>query len=291
MNKLLTQFILLFTALFIQLNANATTMNSTITESAVLAPQPILIEAPMPIEAEYLAKRLSNVRIEYSGYFTFYIGTLDNYPVIVAETGKGLENTAAATAIAIERYRPLAIINQGTSGGHDPALMVGDIVLGKRTVNIGNFKTSHKKNGQGSDPFSWIPMDIMASKGSAGEDSGAQDAEKIRFYAGSPTLLNSAIAVKGLYKRGKVVEGTIGSANFWNNEIDRILWFHKNFGTSAEEMEGAAAAMIASEYNIPMLSIRVLSNNLTNGGKYDPSTAQDCQQYVLNTAKHYIATL
>ncbi|MBU2923893.1 5'-methylthioadenosine/S-adenosylhomocysteine nucleosidase [Colwellia sp. 1_MG-2023] len=291
MNKLLTQFILLFTALFIQLNANATTMKSTITESAVLAPQPILIEAPMPIEAEYLAKRLSNVRIEYSGYFTFYIGTLDNYPVIVAETGKGLENTAAATAIAIERYRPLAIINQGTSGGHDPALMVGDIVLGKRTVNIGNFKTSYKKNGQGSDPFSWIPMDIMASKGSAGEDSGAQDAEKIRFYAGSPTLLNSAIAVKGLYKRGKVVEGTIGSANFWNNEIDRILWFHKNFGTSAEEMEGAAAAMIASEYNIPMLSIRVLSNNLTNGGKYDPSTAQDCQQFVLNTVKHYIATL
>ncbi|WP_159821275.1 5'-methylthioadenosine/S-adenosylhomocysteine nucleosidase [Colwellia sp. 20A7] len=291
MNKLITQFILLFTALLIQLNANATTMKRIVTESAVLAPQPILIEAPMPIEAEYLAKRLSNVRIEYSGYFTFYIGTLDNYPVIVAETGKGLENTAAATAIAIERYRPLAIINQGTSGGHDPALMVGDIVLGKRTVNIGNFKTSHKNTGQGSDPFSWIPMDIMASKGSAGEDSGAKDAEKIRFYAGSPTLLNSAIAVKNLYKRGRVVEGTIGSANFWNNEIDRILWFHKNFGTSAEEMEGAAAAMIASEYNIPMLSIRVLSNNLTNGGEYDPSTAQDCQQYVLNTVKHYIATL
>lgn len=266
-------------------------MKSTVTKSAVLVQQPILIEAPMPIEAEYLAKRLSNVRIEYSGYFTFYIGTLDNYPVIVAETGKGLENTAAATAIAIERYRPLAIINQGTSGGHDPSLAVGDIVLGKRTVNIGNFKTSHKKLREGSDPFNWLPMDIMASKGSAGEDSGAKDAEKIRFYNGSPVLLNSALAVKDLYKRGKVVEGTIGSANFWNNEIDRILWFHENYGTSAEEMEGSAAAMIANEYKVPMLSIRVLSNNLTNDGKYDPSTAKDCQQYVLNTVKHYIATL
>lgn len=281
----------LFFVLFMSFAASAITMKSVTTESSLLPKQPILIEAPMPIEAEYLAKELTSVRIEYSGYFTFYIGLLKNYPVIVAQTGKGLENTAAATAIAIERYHPIAIINQGTSGGHDPALNVGDIVLGKRTVNIGNFKTPHKDENKGSDPLYWIPMDIMASKGSAGESSSAIDAEKIRFYAGSPALLNSAMAVKNSYKRGRVIEGTIGSANFWNNEIDRIQWFHKNFGTSAEEMEGSAAAMIANEYNIPMLSIRVLSNNLTNGGKYDPSTAQSCQKYVLNMVKHYIATL
>lgn len=291
MNKLISRLILFFSVFFIQLSAYATAMKSVVIEGALLAPQPILIEAPMPIEAEYFAKKLTNVKVEYSGYFTFYIGKLDNYPVIVAQTGKGLENTAAATAIAIERYRPIAIINQGTSGGHDPSLAVGDIVLGKKTVNIGNFKTKHRNKAQGSDPFAWTPMDIMASKGSAGEDSGAKEAEKIRFYAGSPALLNSAIAVKDSYQRGKVVEGTIGSANFWNNEIDRIQWFHQNFGTSVEEMEGSAAAMIASEYNIPMLGIRVLSNNLTNGGKYDPSTAEDCQRFVLAMVKHYIATL
>jgi adenosylhomocysteine nucleosidase len=291
LNRLINSLILFFTVLIIQSTVYATTLKSVTTQSALLMPQPILIEAPMPIEAEYFAKKLTNVKVEYSGYFTFYIGTLDNYPIIVAQTGKGLENTAAATAIAIERYRPIAIINQGTSGGHDPSLSVGDIVLGKKTVNIGNFKTRYKNKGQGSDPFSWIPMDIMASKGSAGEDSGAKDAEKIRFYAGSPALLNSAIAVKDSYQRGKIVEGTIGSANFWNNEIDRIQWFQKNFGTSVEEMEGAAAAMIASEYNIPMLGIRVLSNNLTNGGKYDPSTAEDCQRFVIKVVKHYITTL
>ena len=44
-----------------------------------------------------------------------------------------MENTAAATAVAIEKFNPIAIINQGTSGGHDPSLNVFDIVLGKRT--------------------------------------------------------------------------------------------------------------------------------------------------------------
>jgi adenosylhomocysteine nucleosidase len=114
----------------------------SVTVASPKAPQaPIMIQGPMPIEAEYFAGLLTNVRIEKSGNATFYLGELEGYPIVVAQTGQGLENTAAATAIGIERYKPLAIINQGTSGGHDPALQVGDIVLGKRAVNTSNFKT------------------------------------------------------------------------------------------------------------------------------------------------------
>jgi len=253
--------------------------------------QPILIQGPMPIEANFFAKQLTDMTIERSGHFVFYIGKINGYPVIIAKTGKGIENTAAATAIAIERYRPLAIINQGTSGGHDKTLFVGDIVLGKRVVNQTNFKTPHKKAGEGSNPLTWLPMDIMASEGSAGEGEDAADAEKIRYYEGSSALIAAALSVKSSYTRGKVVEGTIASGNFWNNEIDRIAWLHEEFGTSTEEMEGAAAAMIADAYKVPMLGIRVLSNNITNGGKYDPSTAEDCQVFVLNVVKKYIQTL
>ncbi len=260
--------------------------------TSVSAPQaPIMIQGPMPIEAEYFASLLTDVKIEYSGNATFYIGKLNGYPVVVAKTGKGLENTAAATAIGIERYRPIAIINQGTSGGHDPALQVGDIVLGKRAVNGNNFKTPHKDKGQGSDALSWIPMDIMASEGSAGEGDSAKDAEKIRFYLGNPDLLAAAHAVASQYARGKVVEGTISSGNFWNNELDRIAWLHDHFGTSAEEMETASAAQIAHAYNVPFLGIRVLSNNITNGGHYDPTTATACQHFVRLVVLNYISSL
>lgn len=248
--------------------------------------RPILIEGPMPIEAETFASRLEDVKEEKSGTFTFYIGTLDNYPVIVAKTGKGMENTAAATAVAIERYNPIAIINQGTSGGHDPNLNVYDIVLGKRTTNIGALKTETKNENEGMDPTQWIPMDLMASEGSAGEDPNA---EKARYYEGDKDLLAAANAVKNMYKKGKVVEGTIGSADVWNNEVDRIKWFHTNYGTSVEEMEGAAAAQIAKAYDVPFLGIRVLSNNKTNGGQYDPNTAPACQDYVYEVIKKYIS--
>ena len=103
---------------------------------------------------------------------------------------------------------------------------------------------------QGIEPTKWISMDLMASEGSAGEDPNA---EKIRYYEGDKDLLAAANAVKDKYTKGKVVEGTIGSADLWNNEVDRIKWFHTKYGTSVEEMEGAAAAQIAKAYDVPFL--------------------------------------
>ncbi|KMJ57654.1 5'-methylthioadenosine nucleosidase [Bacillus sp. LL01] len=250
--------------------------------------RPIMVQGPMPIEAEKFADRLENVKEEKSGSFVFYIGTLDNYPVIVAKTGKGMENTAAATAVAIERYNPIAIINQGTSGGHDADLNVFDIVLGERTTNLGSLKTADKDENEGIDPTVWKPMDLMASEGSAGEDPNA---EKIRYYEGDKELLAAANAVIDTYTEGKVVQGTIGSADVWNNEVDRIKWFHEKYGTSVEEMEGAAAAQIADAYDTAFLGIRILSNNKVNGGKYNPETAAANQGYVYEVVKEYISTL
>lgn len=251
---------------------------------------PVMIQGPMPIEAEYFASLLSNVKKEVTGNAVFYSGTLKDYPVVVVKTGKGLENTAAATAVGIERFRPAVIINQGTSGGHDPSLQVGDIVLGEKSVNAANFKAPHRKAGEGSEPLDWLPMDIMASEGSAGEGEAAKDAEKVRFYSGDPTLINLALSIKSAHQRGKVVKGVIGSGNFWNNEIDRIRWLHNNLQTSVEEMETASAAQIAHAYGVPFLGVRILSNNITNHGEYDPSTAKDCQQFVRLLVEKYISS-
>lgn len=278
--------VMCFIGLTSQTRAEA--FNSVLIAAAKTPQQPVMIQGPMPIEAEFFVGLLENVKVEYAGNAIFYIGKLEGYPIVVAKTGKGIENTAAATAIGIERYHPRAIINQGTSGGHDPTLAVGDIVLGERTVNTSNFKTPVRKSGDGSEPLDWIPMDIMASSGSAGEGDEAEKAERIRFYAGNEKLLEAALHVKSSYQHGDVVKGTIGSGNFWNNELDRIAWLHERFGTSAEEMESSAAAQISHAYGVPFLAIRVLSNNATNEGKYDPQTAKYCQAYVEQVVRRYI---
>lgn len=249
--------------------------------------RPVIVQGAMDLEVKEFARRLDNVRLERVGGWTFWRGTLEGYPVIVSKTMKGLSNSAAATAIAAERFHPVAIINQGTAGGHVPELHVYDIVLGKYAVNMGAFKTAYRKPGQGSDFPAWTPLDLLLSEDSAGEDPKAHT---MRRFPGNEQLLAAAEKVKDLYRKGRVVEGVIGSGEIWNSELDRIQWFHSKYGTSVEEMETASAAQIATFFQIPFLGIRVLSNNITNGGTYDAQTAEACQEYVYDVVKAYIDT-
>lgn len=249
---------------------------------------PVVIQGAMPVEAERFAQRLDNPQEVEIGGWRFWRGTVDGYPVIVSETLKGMSNSSAATAIAATQFHPVAIINQGTAGGHDPALKVYDIVLGKYSVNLGAFKSPKKAVGEGSDSLQWKPMDLLASKGSAGED---KTPHTIRKFPADAQLLAVAESVKAGYKKGSVVEGVIGSADMWNSELDRISHFHNSYQTSVEEMETASAAQIAAAFDIPFIGIRILSNNITNQGKYDPQTGLACQDYVYQVVKAYIAKI
>jgi adenosylhomocysteine nucleosidase len=249
--------------------------------------RPVIVQGAMDLEVKKFASRLDNVRVEKVGGWTFWSGTLDGYPVIVSKTMKGVSNSAAATAIAAERYHPVAIFNQGTAGGHVPELHVYDIVLGKYSVNLGAFKTAYRKPGQGGDFRGWTPLDLLVSEDSAGENPNAHT---MRRFQGNEQLLAAAESVKHLYRKGRVVQGVIGSAEIWNSELDRIQWFHRQYGTTVEEMETASAAQIAGFFQIPFLGIRVLSNNITNGGTYDAKTGEACQEYVYDVVKAYIAT-
>jgi adenosylhomocysteine nucleosidase len=247
---------------------------------------PVLVQGAMDVEIRRLTGALQHSTEETVGGWIFWRGTIDGYPVIVSKTLKGMSNAAAATALAADRYHPIAIINQGTAGGHVPELHVFDIVVGKEAVNIGSFKTGYRARGDGSNHAEWSPLDLMRTEGSAGQDPKART---LRRFRGDEGLLAAARQVRGEYKRGQVVEGVLGSSEVWNSELDRIQRFHDQYGTSAEEMETAAAAQIAGLFQIPFLGIRVVSNNITNGDAYEPKAGEAGQEYVLQVLKAYVA--
>ncbi|HMJ82339.1 MAG TPA: hypothetical protein VK504_04190, partial [Vicinamibacterales bacterium] len=70
--------------------------------------RPIVVQGAMDVEVRTLAGALTGVSEERVEGWTFWHGTLDGYPVIVSKTLKGLAGAAAATAIAAERYHPIA---------------------------------------------------------------------------------------------------------------------------------------------------------------------------------------
>lgn len=245
--------------------------------------QPIIIQGALPIETERLAAKLDHPTTETIGGWKFWKGTYAGYPVIISKTRMGMSNSAAATAIAIERYDPIAIINQGTAGGHDPKLKVYDIVIGQYTTNISTVKTPFRERGKGSNALEWNEaFDVLPDDESDPEPIG------IRKFAGNLDLITAAQKAKIRYNKGQIVEGTIGSADVWNNELDRIAFINKTYGTVAEEMEGASVAQIAQQFNVPFLGIRVISNNITNGGQYDGGTGAAAQDYALDVAVEYM---
>ena len=54
-------------------------------------------------------------------------------------------------------------------------------------------------------------------------------------------------------------------------------------------MEAASVAQIASQFNVPFIGVRVVSNNITNGGSYDAGTGEACQDFVLEVAEQYMS--
>ncbi|MGI9860892.1 stalk domain-containing protein [Moorella naiadis] len=241
------------------------------------SPRPVVVQGAMNLEMQNLVAALEDpVEVTYGGW-TFWQGSINGLPVVVSRTEVGMTNAAAATLLAIEKFHPRAIINQGTSGGHDPSLHRFDIVLGQKAINFGKFKSNHRDYGQGIAPESWVPEDVKLRL----------DGKEVSFHGfpGDPELIKIAQSVAGTYQHGRIVAGVIGTADEWNRELDRIKWVHEKFGTSVEEMETASAAQVARAYNIPFLGIRILSNSEPQNEGWDPKAGAYCQEYVLQVIK------
>lgn len=244
--------------------------------------RPLLIQGAMEEETKILIDALENPEDITLGVWQYTTGTIEEYPVVISRTRIGMTNAAASTTLAIEHFKPIAIINQGTAGGHDPKLHKYDIVLAKEVVNMSAFKTNFIEEGKGIWPTTWEPMAVEVM------DVESKKWNYVERFEADKELFAAAISIKDIYRKGKVVEGVIGSGDIWNKEIDRILWLNKILKTSAEEMEAAAVAQVAACYNIPFLCIRILSNNEVHMETFDPTTGEECQLFILDVVKTYM---
>lgn len=241
--------------------------------------QPILYTGAMDAETLYLMNELVHAERVVLGCWKCMRGTLDGIPTVIVRTNQGMANAAASTALAIEQFHPCAVINQGTSGGHAPELHRGDIVIGSRVINMTAVRTPDRARGTGID------MDNAQPRGLEIANTEPGDGRKMTEFLPDTALLEAAKQVA--WSEGRVVSGTIGSGDIWNNELDRIHWLHTNWGTMTEEMEAAACAQICAAYEIPFLGVRILSNTALHGESFDEATGLACQKFARAVIAQY----
>lgn len=270
----------------------AVTLNDNIEKFYVTLPKakgnyksrlrPILIEGAMNTETETLIRALKNPVAYRDFNYLFVAGTYKDYPVVIVRTEIGMANAAASTALAIKKFNPVAVINQGTSGGHDSALKIGDIVIGEKSIDYTAIKTAYSAAGAGSDLTNQEMLGTYAYNAASGKFDSYKE-----FFA-DPTLLKVAKKVADSHKEFNAVSGTISTANVWLNNIDYVNFLHETYGSSCEEMETNVAAQICYTAGVPFIGIRVLSDNIIHNSDYVPESAIICQKFVLLVVEDYI---
>ena len=92
----------------------------------------LLVGAMEDVELDYLKSRLNiSKEVNYKG-FNFYEGTIFEKKIVICACNIGTINAATAITIAIEKYNPRVIINNGLSGGYTKEVKKGEIVIRTR---------------------------------------------------------------------------------------------------------------------------------------------------------------
>lgn len=242
--------------------------------------RPILIVGAMTSEINYLVEKIENCKIIEKIVYKFYEGTINDYPVVLVKTNIGLVNASSAVTLAIEKYNPILILNEGTAGGITEDRHKLDIIIGTEVFNINSYRTPYKELGEGTDSREWELM--MFTDGSFDQKT---------IFKSDKTLAQIAYSLKDEYTHGKVYEGIIGSGDVWNREKDKLKYLDEVHNVSCEDMESIAIYTVAKNYNIPVVAIKIMSDNELLGEDYEPKVGLYAQEFCYKVIQKLIKNI
>lgn len=208
----------------------------------------------------------------YAGV-TFVLGRIEGTPVVLIESGISQVNAAIATQTAIDHYNLDGIIVMGISGGVDPDLHVGDVVVPTQWREYLDSVFAREQNGQYTLPsyfavpqtehFGMIfPQPVRIQKPMGGTDlhtwfpADARLLDAARKVSADVTLENCTADRKCLPSKPRVIVGGNGISGpaFVDNAAFREFT-RRAFQAEAVDMEAAAVAHTSYMNKVPFLSI------------------------------------
>ncbi len=235
--------------------------------------KPIVIQGAMQSEIDSLLEKFNVKQENVFGGYVFYECEYKGYPVIISKTKIGEISSAIATTICIERYNPLLIINQGTAGASVEWLDKEDIILGKDIYYISQFSTDENKEVEEINPWKK-------------DEYRTLDDERISYKA-NEKLIEWLRGLEILNKSNIYFE-TIGSGDIWTKTAETMEKYNRNYGIVCEAMECSGAYMAANSFEIPIVSIRVISNNELKNQEFDPDIAIHAQNLVVDIVDEFV---
>jgi adenosylhomocysteine nucleosidase len=219
--------------------------------------RPLGIIAALSEEVRHLGHALVVDDKIVRGSYSFRQGRLDDVPVVLVEAGIGKVNTALVATLLLDHFGCRSVLLTGVAGGIDSALGIGDVVIADRLIqhDYGAIIGGEIK------PFRPGVPPIGESRDRLGFDLAPDLRGRLQHRLEGFTLPPLPAAVTGGAPRQPVLRfGTIISGDqFINCEATRKRLFER-FQAQAVEMEGAAVAQVAAQFNAPCVVVRCLSD-------------------------------
>ncbi|KAF1300601.1 MULTISPECIES: 5'-methylthioadenosine/adenosylhomocysteine nucleosidase [Enterococcus] len=166
----------------------------------------------------------------------FISGTLGPHEVIVVRSGIGKVAASITTSLLIQQYGVNMVINTGSAGGIGQGLAVGDLVV--------------------SEKLAYFDVDVTGFGYELGQLPGGMPLyfEASRYLIAEMTKVAEA-------RQQRVKKGLIVTGDSFVDHPEKIKQILSIFPDAlACEMEGAAIAQTAQQFNIPFLVLRAISD-------------------------------
>jgi adenosylhomocysteine nucleosidase len=219
--------------------------------------RPIGIISAIPEEEQAFDSVFQKVEEGEHHGFRVSHGMIGHRPVVLVKSGIGKVNAAIAAMMLIAEFHCGPLIMAGVAGSLDPAIPVGDVVVGTRLVqhDYGALVDGRIKAYQPGE----LPLPGM--EGPVGYTLLPKLEEKIRRSLRGLDLPTLSPQVTGGTSRVPALHfGTIVSGDTFLNcprTRDRLAF---EFGALAVEMEGAAIAQVAQRFGHPLIVVRAVSD-------------------------------
>jgi adenosylhomocysteine nucleosidase len=235
------------------------------TVSGVLLRESVLaIVSAMQEEIEALLGALADVVVAEHGRRRYYRGTLHGVSVVAVFSRWGKVAAAATVTELISSFEVTDIVFSGVAGAIDPALAIGDVVIGTRLIqhdlDASPIFARYEVPLLGKAVLAadrQISRELLAAaRGFIGEDLAAAvtPEERARFRIGAP----------------KILAGLIGSGDkFFASRTEIAQLRGRLPEVLCVEMEGAAVAQVCEEYGVRFGVLRTISDAADENSVHD----------------------
>ncbi len=214
----------------------------------------LLIIAAVPLETALLRQQLEQSKAEQLYSYRVFSGVLAGQQVVLAHSGVGQNAMAIQLTRLLQHHAPAAVLLCGSGGSYPKSgLQNGDLAVASEEI-CGDLGVATET--------SFIPLEQLDIPYQA----ELMPALRQRFPL-SPQL--TALAQQLLPEAAFGPFVTVNCCSGHPSLSEELL---KRTGGICENMEGAAAAQVCAEFNIPLLELRGISN---------PTGTRDCDQWDL----------